>query len=165
LAADAGSRTSVALARIILDHKFDCRPTLSRQAPSLDAMLANNDAALIIGDPALQIVPDALPYHCLDLGAEWTSWTGLPMVFAVWAGYPLSLTPDLAEPFIASYRWGMQHLDEIVRAAEQERGFPAALAHEYLTRHIEFELTPRHLEGLALYRKFVRELPPFAPEV
>ena len=48
-------------------------------------MLEAADAALIIGDPALHVDVDSLPYYVSDLGAEWTATTGLPMVFAVWA--------------------------------------------------------------------------------
>ncbi len=48
-------------------------------------MLAKADAALIIGDPALRVDPEDLPYQCLDLGGEWVNMTGLPMVFAVWS--------------------------------------------------------------------------------
>ena len=54
--------------------------------PRLEDMLAECDAALIIGDPALRLDPARLPYETLDLGAEWVAWSGLPMVFAVWAG-------------------------------------------------------------------------------
>src|SRR6478672_9925674 len=50
------------------------------------AMREIADAALIIGDPALHIDPASLPWHVYDLGAEWMELTGLPMVFAVWAG-------------------------------------------------------------------------------
>src|ERR1700729_3390583 len=53
LAADSSSRTSVELARVILERKYGASPTLSRQPPDLDAMLQAADAALIIGDPAL----------------------------------------------------------------------------------------------------------------
>jgi chorismate dehydratase len=95
------------------------------------------------------------------LGAEWTAWTGLPMVFAVWAGKKQFLTPDVAQTFLASYRWGKEHMEEIVSRAERERGFPEAVAREYLTRYINFELSARHLAGMALYRKHVGELETF----
>ncbi len=87
LAADSSSRTSVELARVILERKYGATPTLIRQPPDLEAMLRSADAALIIGDPALRIDPARLPYHAYDLGAEWVDMTGLPMVFAVWAAH------------------------------------------------------------------------------
>src|SRR5258708_18766465 len=107
-------------------------------------MLSECDAALIIGDPALRIDRDRLPWHSLDLGEEWVRWTGLPMVFAVWAGRKAVLTPEVADAFMASYRWGAAHTDEIVRQAAKQRGFPEALARDYVTRFIVYELGAVH---------------------
>lgn len=158
LAVDSSSRTSVALARILLAECYDCRPALTPLAPWLDEMLVANDAALIIGDPALHLDPDALPYQILDLGAEWIKWTGLPMVFAVWAGRTKDLTAEVAEAFEESHRWACAHVDEMVARAAAERGFPKELARQYFTRHIVYRLSGKHLEGLALFRRLVRDL-------
>ena len=160
LAVDSGSRTSVALARILLGECYGCRPALTPLAPYLDEMLVANDAALIIGDPALHLDPTALPYQTLDLGAEWVKWSRLPMVFAVWAGRSECLTNDVAEAFRASYKWGSEHVDDMVARASAERGFPKDLARQYFTRYIVYQLSAKHLEGLALFRKLVRDLAP-----
>jgi chorismate dehydratase len=165
VAADSGSRTSVALTRIVLAEQYDCRPLIIPQAPRLDDMLADCDAALIIGDPALHLEPETPGYQTLDLGAAWTDWTGLPMVFAVWAGKSRYLTPAVAKTFVDSYGCGRQNMDEIVKRAARERGFSEALAREYLTRHIVFELSPKHLKGLHLYRDYVRALSPLRAQV
>jgi chorismate dehydratase len=160
LAVDSGSRTSVALGRILLGELYGCRPALTPLAPYLDEMLVDKDAALIIGDAALHLDPDALPYRMLDLGAEWVKWTGLPMVFAVWAGRSALLTCEVAEAFRASYDWGRGHLEDMVAQASAERGFPRDLARQYFTRHIAYRLSAKHLEGLAAFRKLVRDLEP-----
>jgi predicted solute-binding protein len=159
VAVDWSSRTSVALTRIILAQRYGCRPVMTAQAPRLEDMLAESDAALIIGDPALDLDPDALPYHTLDLGAEWVAWTGLPMVFAVWAGHEERLTERARTAFLESYEWGLGHIDEMVAQAAEERGFEPALAREYLTRHIVYRLSAKHLEGLRLFRRLAAELP------
>lgn len=159
LAVDSGSRSSVALARILLAERYGRQPRFRPMRPHLDDMLAECDAALIIGDPALQIEPDRLPYQTLDLGAEWVAWSGLPMVFAVWAGKSAHLTTDVARAFADSCRWGLNHMDEIVSAAVRERGFGEALAREYLTEHIVYELDARHRQGLELFRKLARAVP------
>ena len=44
------------------------------------------DAALLIGDPALEADPAALGLQKIDLGDEWTAMTGLPFVYAAWTG-------------------------------------------------------------------------------
>ena len=158
LAADAGSRTSVMLARIILGRKFGLEPEVRTRRADLDAMLAECDAALVIGDPALHIDPAALPYAWMDLGQEWTQLTGLPMVFAVWAGRPGIVTPERSLTFLESYRYGREHLDQIVAAEEPVRALPAAAIRKYLTEHIAFELGDAEHAGLDLYLQYATEL-------
>jgi len=158
LAVDSSSRTSVALARIILAERYGSNPALTPLRPVLETMLEEHDAALIIGDPALRLEPDALPYCVLDLGAEWVEWSGLPMVFAAWSGRGKFLTPAAADAFRGSHEWAMAHVDQMVEHAAAERGFPRELARAYFTRHIVYRLSVRHLDGLSLFRKLVLSL-------
>lgn len=149
LAADSSSRTSVALTRIMLRERYGCTPAIRAESPVLEDMLEDSDAALVIGDPALRLDPAALPYFVMDLGAEWVAWTELPMVFAVWAGRQ----PVNGTAFEAAFAWGGTRIEEMVAAAAAERGFAPGLAREYLTRNIVYRLGPKHLEGLALFRR------------
>jgi predicted solute-binding protein len=165
LAADSSSRTSVALTRILLAERYKTKPIITPHLPRLDDMLAECDAALIIGDPALRLDPDKLPYHVLDLGAEWVNWTGLPMVFAVWTGRGEMFTPKVASAFQASWEWGRDHVEEIVRNAAVERGFPEAVTRDYVTRHIVYELSSKHLKGLELFREKIRALERIRAEI
>jgi len=156
LAADTSSRTSVELARVLLERRFGATPQIVAHAPELDAMLGIADAALIIGDPALHIDPLLLPWHVYDLGAEWLELTGLPMVFAVWAGHKGVITPAIAAAFGASYRFGREHMDEIVAAESAARGFKPGVVREYLTRYIVHELGEREYEGMRLFLEYAR---------
>ncbi len=159
LAVDLGSRSSVALTRILLAERYGCQPQVVAMRPELNEMLESCDAALIIGDPALRIHPEQLPYETLDLGAEWVAWSGLPMVFAVWAGTDEALrSAGVAEAFGESYEWGVRHMDEIVALAGAERDFEAGVARDYLTRHIVYRLNDRHREGLELFRRLARQV-------
>jgi chorismate dehydratase len=158
LAGDTSSRTSVALARIILSRKFGGSPRVLPAPPDLDSMLAAADAALIIGDPALRIDPDALPYHVYDLGREWTEWTGLPMVFAVWAGRSEVIAPEVIAAFQESARYGQARVEEIVQAESAGRGFSPELVRRYLTSHIVCEIGRPEQEGMELYLRYAREL-------
>jgi predicted solute-binding protein len=149
LAADSSSRTSVELARIILDRRYGVRPKIRLHVPDLGAMLRVADAALVIGDPALHIDPAAIPQdHIYDLGAEWFELTGLPMVFAVWAARRGVATPEVAQAFVDSCRWGREHMDEIVAGESGARGFAPEVVREYLTRYIIHELGPGEYEGM-----------------
>jgi chorismate dehydratase len=163
LAVDYGSRTSVALARILLAARYDCRPRVVARPPRLDEMLAEYDAALVIGDAALKLDPAKLPFRTLDLGAEWVGWTGLPMVFAVWAGHKERLTEEAREAFLESWKWGLNRTGEMVDLAVKQRGFERELARDYLTRRIAYRLTARHLEGLERFRALARKLEPASP--
>ena len=156
LATDSSSRTSVQLARVILERKYGANYLSIPHAPDLDAMLGVADAALVIGDPALRIDPARLPYHVYDLGAEWVEMTGLPMVFAVWAGRAGMVTPLVERAFRDSCRFGREHMDQIVSTESARRDFAPELVREYLTRHIVHELGDREYEGMKLFLNYAR---------
>jgi predicted solute-binding protein len=148
LAVDTSSRTSVGLARVILARKYDVRPRTIPYPPNVEKMLTLADAALVIGDPALRLAPQQEGYHIYDLGREWTEMTGLPMVYAMWAGKGAAEASELLQE---SYAYGRERIDEIVASEAAPRNIPAELARSYLTRNIVFELGERHMRGLELY--------------
>jgi predicted solute-binding protein len=160
LATDSGSRTSVVLARIILSEKFGVEPRLVSRPPNLAAMLGEADAALLIGDPALRLNPATLPFQVLDLGAEWTAMTGLPMVFAVWSARKELIQEPYAQALLQSCRYGCAHIDDIVKTEAAGRGISEDLARQYLTRHIAFELGERDYAGLERFLQFAARIEP-----
>lgn len=157
LAADSSSRTSVQLARVILDRRYGASPAIAPHAPDLNAMLQVADAALVIGDPALRVDIGPGPYRIYDLGAEWDAMTGLPMVFAVWAGRKEVVTPELCAAFRESARYGRERIEEIVAIEAPLRGFPPDLVREYLETHIVHELGPRDYEGMNLFLSYASQ--------
>ena len=158
LATDTGSRTSVMLSRIILAEKYGVTPSLISRRAELAPMLGEADAALVIGDPALHLDPATLPFETLDLGSEWTGMTGLPMIFALWAGRKEVMQPRYEQAFLDSCRYGLAHMNQIVSEQSPIRRITEQLAREYLTSHIVFELNARDHEGLDLYLKHAAAL-------
>jgi predicted solute-binding protein len=158
LAVDSGSRSSVQLARVILSRRYGAEPALLPMRPDLVGMLGAADAALIIGDAALAIDLEDLDLPFLDLGEEWVSMTGLPMVFAVWAGNQEKLTPRLAELLEGSCQYGLGDLDRIIVEESERRGFPEHVVQQYLTRHIVFQLGEEEHAGMRNYLESVRAL-------
>jgi chorismate dehydratase len=156
LAADSSSRTSVMLARIVLEERYGSRPEVVSMPPDLPLMLETADAALIIGDPALRIDPARLPLPSFDLGQEWWDMTGLPMVFAVWGCRPEVLSPDLEPAFASSCRFGRERIDDFVAAEARARNLPEALARDYLTHNIVNELGEREYEGMRAFLERAR---------
>lgn len=148
LAADTSSRSSVMLARVLLANHYRVEDAeFIPLKPDVEAMLAKADACLVIGDPALHIDPAKVPYQVADLGEVWWQLTGLPMVFAAWAGK----TPLPVSLFRDSWQFGMERMDEYVASEATKRGFPEDLAREYLTHHIHYEIGPEERRGLEEY--------------
>jgi predicted solute-binding protein len=111
-------------------------------------MLSKADAALVIGDPALRIDPETLPFEHLDLGAEWNQLTGLPMVFAAWAGKPGLPERGFRDVAFRSYQFGMAHLPELLAGECSKRDISRTLGERYFAEHIQFPLGPSELDGL-----------------
>lgn len=156
LAADLSSRTSSQLARVILREMYGVAPEIVERPPELGSMIAECDAALLIGDSALRLDPYTLPYEVLDLGAEWYALTGLPMVFALWAGRSAKdgagvAQNELAQILERSYRFGRDRIEAIVDQEYGQRRVTRELAHEYLTRYIRFEIGDAEWKGLETF--------------
>lgn len=148
LAGDISSRTSVLLAQILLLERYGAQVQLYPEPPDLPSMLARHDAAIIIGDPALRLEPSQLPYHWLDLGQEWTTHTGLPMVFAAWAGPAAAVQRADPRRFAESLALGLVNLDAIVEEKAPPRSIPESLARDYLSKHIRYHLGEREIAGM-----------------
>jgi chorismate dehydratase len=157
LATDNTSRTSAALSRIILARQYGVEPEVRSETPHLASMLEHSDAALIIGDAALVLDPATLPFHVLDLGAEWNQMTGLPMVFAVWAVRAGVPTQDPA-PFNASLSFGEEHIDDIAKEWGPKLAISETLVRDYLTKNIVFTLGEREYAGLRTFLQYAAEL-------
>lgn len=151
LATDAGSRTSVELARVVLREVYGVTPEFVSRPPQLDSMLQECDAALLIGDAALVLDPYKLAFEILDLGAEWYALTGLPMVFALWAGRVRSRAEELSEILEESCQFGCEHINDIVELEHERRQVSRELATEYLTRYIHFPIGDVEWRGLETF--------------
>jgi len=158
LAADMNSRTSVMLARIILARQFGAEPEVTPMPADLDAMLAHADAALVIGDAALALDPELIGLPCLDLGQVWFDMTGLPFVFAMWAGHKSNITPELARTLRGSLLWGLGALDRIIEEESVRRTMPLGMVDHYLRNNIVFEHGDAERAGLELYLRYAREM-------
>lgn len=154
------SRTSVLLARMWLAEVHGVRPSYFVCPPDLTSMLLEADAAVLIGDAALRATYDAprrgLEVH--DLGAAWRSWTGLPMVFAVWAvrrSYAESnpgLVKDVHEAFVRSRDDALAHVDEVAAAAARWEVFDGATLATYF-RTLDFSFGARQVDGVVEFSR------------
>ncbi|MEV1328340.1 menaquinone biosynthesis protein [Micromonospora costi] len=154
------SRTGVLLAQLLLKERYGVSPEYFRCPPELNQMLLEADAAVVIGDVALRALYEA-PRQGLevtDLGQAWRDWTGLPMVFAVWAvrrdfatAHP-GVVKEVHEAFLRSRDLCLSELDQVAEAGARWEPFDADTLATYF-RTLDFSLGERQVTGL---REFAR---------
>ena len=136
------------------------RPEFFRCPPELTEMLLEADAGVLIGDVALRALYEAPAkgFDVVDLGQAWNEWTGLPMVFAVWAvrrdfaaAHP-GQVKDVHEAFLRSRDLCLAELDEVAEAAARWEPFDAATLANYF-RTLDFSLGERQVAGHARVRR------------
>jgi chorismate dehydratase len=175
IALDHSSRSTQALTKILCDSRWLIAPEFFEAAPDLATMLANADAALLIGDPALRLAIDAeqhvtpgrdgalvctggqvgLPQfaklYLYDVVHEWWQLTERPAVLALWAARAEIATPELAADFTASLAYGLAHLPEICAEASRQLQLPEKELSLYLRTNIDYSLDAENLKGLTEY--------------
>jgi chorismate dehydratase len=190
VALDTSSMTSVALTKVLFEKWLGRGRTFTPMAPDIEKMLAQHDAGLLIGDPALQV--DRSRYLTLDLAEEWIRYTGKPFVFAFWAVRQQALQDDalcgdsrprlsasrsdarvhaldMAQVFQQSRDHGLEpaSLASIAREWAPRLGITEADVRSYLTENIYYRLDAPCLEGLQLFYRYAAEIGalPSAPEM
>lgn len=159
------SRSSTLLARILLEDTIGVRPRYRRERQHLDTMLSVADAAVLIGDEALHAnVTRQRGLVAHDVGQLWRDWTGLPMVFAVWAArrdfagrHPGRVRAAHAT-LLAARRRALRNLAAVTDSAARE---PAARESGAFTREVlldyyqclDYTLGERHLASIRAFAR------------
>lgn len=146
------SATSHALTRVLLERVYGVSPRCEVVSTGPEWALAEYDAALFIGDTALE-ARRLGGLDVYDLGALWNEFTGLPMVYAVWASRrDPSLYGFWADRVALAVNWAEANLEDVVGVAER-RGAPASEEdlRTYFSRCIRYRVGLREGEGLKRY--------------
>jgi chorismate dehydratase len=177
IALDTSSRSTVALVRMLAAEHWKISPEFVDATPEPSEMLKTADAALVIGDPALEISlkmdmlsgkapsgeqccqgdPDDMPVpgfetlFVYDVVHQWRQLTGQASVLAIWVGRRDVITPEVVADFLASKKYGRQHVREIAEAASIRLDLPPRALERYLTENINFDLDEENLRGLEVY--------------
>ena len=169
VACDSGSRTSVALARIIFNEFYHTRPDFRPAEPNITNMLAQSDAALLIGDNALKFMETherpnielqkplvrlgSEPVQVFDLAERWRFLTGLPFVFAFWAvreGFEDGTVVDVLKQ---SRDFGTANIPTIAAKYSEQLQIKKEFVQEYLERNVHYYMDQACLEALELFYK------------
>lgn len=149
---DPDSHTSIALARVLWRLLYDRDLTLHTLSPQSD--LSDLESVLLIGDKVMDPARGSFAYE-VDLGGAWRQHTGLPFVFAVWAG--LRENAELAEVLSAARDRGVATAAEIAASDGPALGWPVETARRYLTRCLRYVLDARAAEGVELFARHCAE--------
>lgn len=158
IALDTTSRTSVALTQVVANRAFGIAPELVPMAPDLPAMLARADAALIIGDKALFLDAAAEGAQKIDLGQLWKTETGLPFVYAFWAGRRDTVDPIDVGRLRQARDEGLENIPAVARAYYPDDPASQAVAEQYLRDNIRHSLDEAEVEGLKTFYRYATEL-------
>ena len=150
IAVDASSRTGVALLKVLCVKWFDIEPTFVTLRPDVPTMLKRCDAALLIGDAALFQEHETNGLDKIDLGEEWEAMTGLPFVWAVWAGRPGGVTAEHVQALTEARDAGCAALDDIAEqfASGDAEGERREVVKAYLRENVVYTLDEREQAGL-----------------
>jgi chorismate dehydratase len=152
LALDVGSRTSATLARILLAERYGIHPDLEPLPLDLSTSGTDADAVLLIGDRAIH--PPAETFALTwDLGEEWSNWTGLPFVFAMWGTQKGTDLGGVAEVLSAARDRGVGNLPAIARREAPLLGLSEQVTIDYLTKNLYYRLGAAEREGLARFHQ------------
>lgn len=150
LALDEGSRTSVALARILLAERYGISPELQPLPIGKSIDDARTDAALVIGDRAMHAASGPFA-EVWDLGDEWCRWAELPFVFAMWVARRDQELDGLELALQQARDAGVANLPRIAAAESAPLGLTQPQCLAYLRDNLYFYLGSRELAGLELF--------------
>ena len=144
---DTASRTSHVLAKLVLDS-MGVRPRYTLK-PALEglALATGTKGALVIGDRGF----DVKKSQVLDLGREWTTLTGLPMIFALWAARPGRVSPEDVAELTRAAQLGLGMRSELAQRFAAQKGGDPERYRRYLTQRIRYGLGPHELLGLETF--------------
>lgn len=141
---DYQSKTSVALAQILMQEYWHLNPQWKQGDSDFINRIGGTEAAVVIGDRALDLIPKHKFIY--DLGATWTAQTGLPFVFAAWVANK-ELPAIFLNEFNAALKWGIAHMDQLI-AQIPPVGYDIAT---YFHTNIRYELTDASKAGMDLF--------------
>lgn len=157
LALDPSSRTSAALTRILCARRWQIEPEFLA-AGSETALPEGVDARLVIGDAALDTDHASLGLIKIDLGTEWQAMTGLPFVYAVWAGRGDALDRAQVVALREARRAGQRDVDAIARETGERSPDRERRNLEYLRDTLKYGLGEREIAGLERFLALAVEL-------
>lgn len=145
---DMESKTSALLLKVLL--KFKYRRDLNDITFYHPLPPREMEAKLLIGDKAMREVADVPP---VDLGYEWTAWTGLPFVYAAWVSRLPEVSDRAIEDLQRARNEGVSHIESLL---PPNTPFPRSFVEEYL-KNFTYTLGPEEQAGMRRFETYLQE--------
>ena len=149
------STSKVLLSWIVKNRGLD--PKFIETGPDINSMLEKCDGALLIGDRAILASISHPELVRMDLGAEWTKVTGLPMVFGVFVARRDSSKDILrrahsemikqVELFENDQIWR----SPVISRTAKKLGFPEDRVADYFRSEVRNRMSQDDIDGLLLF--------------
>ncbi len=155
IAVTGDSATGRALVESVLRGRYGAQAGFERVDDPMQTARAGRPT-LLIGDDAIAIYDHVPPQHVHDLGTAWFDWTGLPMVYAVWAVRREVLQTRLGDVrrLMGAYNearaWGDAHRTAVIDAAMALRPRDRDFYETYFST-LKYQLTSEARKGLARF--------------
>jgi chorismate dehydratase len=147
---DYQSRTSVALARVLIEHYWRLPAVFEEAKENFREEIKGATAAVVIGDRAFE--QRKISTYIYDLAEAWIEFTGLPFVFAAWVANK-QLPDDFIRAFNEGNKKGLQDID----AVAEENVSPFYDLKTYFTKNISYVLTENKRKGLQKFLSFLQK--------
>jgi len=118
-------------------------------------MMVGNDAALLIGDPAMRIAKK--DFHVFDLASLWRRFTGTGFVFAMWMAHESAVEQIGRIDFAGARDEGLEQIEKIVAQCADELPLSPEEIREYLTTNVTFEIDDTLERGMRLYFELAKK--------
>ncbi|MBM7564489.1 menaquinone biosynthesis protein [Paenibacillus sacheonensis] len=159
------SATSVNLLKILMKLYYQAEPSYVTMEPSLDDMLAEADAALLIGDTAIHAswANRHKGLAVIDLGELWRSWTGYGMTFALVAvrrevaERDPEAVSDVLHALTESKERSLRDLNPLIAKACAQLGGEPSYWHRYF-HELHYNFGSDEQAGLSLYFDYAHQL-------
>ena len=146
VAVDKNAASELFLLKILMREKFLISPDYIEMESDLENMLVDAEAALLVGDQALNNYK--ANRNRIDLNDEWTDLTGLPFVYAFWAGREITITQNDIKMLHSSFNLGYNNLEKISKDYAKKHQENWVFYHDFLTQNISYSFSDQEKEGL-----------------
>jgi chorismate dehydratase len=158
IALTSSSATSVHLLKVMLQEFYALSVHYKTVQPNLEAMLIDNDACLLIGDDAIDALwNEEADLYRYDLGELWTSFTNLPITFAVVAVRKAVLEKEakainiLYEEMVNSKKKSLRlNFKPMIKDIKTSHKGSHQFWENYFSG-LDYEFSTKHFKGLELY--------------